>query len=301
MNLAADRARRYNPRMLPRFAYSTNAFTRTDLGAAIDAIARLGFAGIEVLADAPHLVPGQTDAAAARALGARVRAAGLAISNVNINTARVLDGATAGDGPGPTLVEADGARRAARLQYVVQALECAGELGAAAASITSGPLPAGADAGVARRLFLDALPPILERARALGLRVGIEYEPDFVVGTAETLAQVLAAAAAPELGANLDLGHAQVVGDAPEAAIRRFAGRTWNMHVEDIRGRVHHHLVPGDGDLDFAAVRRALAETGYGGFLTLELYTCADAPVEAGRRGLAALRRLLGGDPGASE
>lgn len=276
--------------MTHRFAYSSNAFTRTDLASAIEAIARLGYAGIEVLADAPHLDPARVASRDAEEIGRRIRAAGLAVANVNVNTARALEPAGAADGPGPTLVAQDPARRHARLEYILEAMERAAALGARCVSITSGPLDPGADPAAAGHRFVAALTPILDRAHALDLEVGIEYEPGFVVGDAASLRAVLDAVRSPRLGANLDLGHAQVVGDAPERAIRDLAGRIWNLHIEDIRGRVHHHLVPGDGDIDFAAIRRALAAAGYDRYLTVELYTCADAPVEAGRRALAALR-----------
>ena len=65
------------------------------------------------------------------------------------------------------------------------------------------------------------------------------------------------------------------------------------MHVEDIKGRIHDHLIPGLGDIDFAAAVAALRESGYDGFLTLELYPYKQQPGEAGRRGLARLRSLL--------
>ena len=66
--------------------------------------------------------------------------------------------------------------------------------------------------------------------------------------------------------------------------------------MEDIRGAKHYHLVPGDGDLPFARYFNALRGIGYDGFLTLELYTCLDAPVEAGQRSLQFLTPLLADD-----
>jgi hypothetical protein len=48
------------PVMAYRLAYSTNAYTRFQLPEAIRRIARLGFDGLEILADAPHLLPDWT-------------------------------------------------------------------------------------------------------------------------------------------------------------------------------------------------------------------------------------------------
>jgi sugar phosphate isomerase/epimerase len=64
--------------------------------------------------------------------------------------------------------------------------------------------------------------------------------------------------------------------------------------VEDIAAtRLHHHLIPGKGALDFRGILRAIRKSGYEGDLSLELYTYPDTPVEAGRETLTYLRPLF--------
>ena len=41
-----------------KLGYSTNAFVKYPLFDAIDLIAKLGFGGVEIMADRPHLSPG---------------------------------------------------------------------------------------------------------------------------------------------------------------------------------------------------------------------------------------------------
>ncbi|NUN48776.1 MAG: sugar phosphate isomerase/epimerase [Candidatus Brocadiae bacterium] len=158
------------------------------------------------------------------------------------------------------------------------------------ASVTTGPARRGAWRGA-----MDALARLADTARRLGLRLGIEYEPGFLIGDVKTLLRAWRDVRHPALGANLDLGHARVAGENLPRTIALCAGRTWNVHVEDIRGRVHHHLPVGEGDMPWAAIARGLRASGYGGFLTVELYTCDRNPVSAGRRSLAALRRHFPG------
>ncbi len=62
--------------------------------------------------------------------------------------------------------------------------------------------------------------------------------------------------------------------------------------------RVHHHLVPGTGAIDFAEVVAAIRRTGYDGWLTVELYPYIDDPDAAARRALNVLRPLIAPTPG---
>jgi sugar phosphate isomerase/epimerase len=71
------------------------------------------------------------------------------------------------------------------------------------------------------------------------------------------------------------------------------AGRIWNVHVEDIKGRKHFHLIPGLGDLPFAQYINALRKINYDGYLTVELYSYQEQPEDAGRQALSYLTPLV--------
>ena len=92
---------------------------------------------------------------------------------------------------------------------------------------------------------------------------------------------------------HLDLGHAQCVKEDLAETIESIGPRIWNIHLEDIRKRVHEHLIPGLGDIDFARIRKALDRARYDRFLPLELYLYKDRPGEAGRQGLEKLRPIF--------
>ena len=49
------------PRMID-LAFSTNAFKKNTLEEAIEAIARIGYGGVELMADVPHAYPQNMDA-----------------------------------------------------------------------------------------------------------------------------------------------------------------------------------------------------------------------------------------------
>ena len=75
---------------------------------------------------------------------------------------------------------------------------------------------------------------------------------------------------------------------------RRVAKYIRHFHLEDIAPtRVHQHLIPGDGAIDFDAVMRAIKGIGYDGWLTIELYPYVEDPDEAARRGLKRITEAL--------
>ncbi len=276
-----------------RLAYSTNAYTKWPLERALDDVKAAGFDGVEVLADSPHAFPDDADAGTLRA---QLESLGLGLSNLNGNTSLGLDREGRDpDGFWPSLIDPDAGARRLRIDYVKKVIDLARALGGDAVCTASGRKPKSVGASAAESLLFDSLEAILDHAeRKPKVRVGIEYEPGFFVGNARTLAAVLDQLDHPLLGANLDLGHAHCVKEDLAETIASLGPRIWNIHIEDIKGRKHEHLVPGLGDIDFARVRKALDKARYDRWITLEIYPYKDDPGGAGRRGLAHLRRFFG-------
>ena len=92
-------------------------------------------------------------------------------------------------------------------------------------------------------------------------------------------------------GANLDIGHSQVLGEDIPDSVKLLGDRIWNLHVEDIPGRKHYHLIPGEGTLDWSGLRNALVAIKYERYLTVELYTHTANPVEAAQKSFAFLSK----------
>lgn len=280
-----------------RFAFSTNAYTKRSLQEAVWDIARIGYAGVEILADVPHLVPAKTSLRDVSALRKHLEACGIPAVNLNVNTAHALLSSppSPADHFEPSLTNPDPEARKLRIGTTLRALEIAADLPCPSVSVTAGRRTPEA-IQVQRDRLRMSLEPILKRADALGINVGIEYEPDLVIERGAELVSFLAELPHPRLGANLDLGHAWVVSDDLAVVIPALKGRIWNCHIEDIKDRVHYHLIPGEGNLDFAAVRKALEGIGYDGFLTAELYPYVDRPTYAAEKALGFLRERFGGD-----
>ncbi len=127
-----------------------------------------------------------------------------------------------------------------------------------------------------------------------GVLLLIEPEPGLLLETTDQYLEVAERLNAPSIGLNFDVGHAYCVREHLTQAIAKLAPHIRHYHLEDIAAtRVHHHLVPGTGAIDFAEVIAAIRQTSYNGWLTVELYPFQDNPDAAARRALEVLQPLL--------
>jgi sugar phosphate isomerase/epimerase len=136
---------------------------------------------------------------------------------------------------------------------------------------------------------------VLAMADREEMDVGIECEPGLFLEYVAELRDWIDRLGHPRLGANLDVGHCQVMGESVPAAVELLGDRIWNLHVEDIPGRKHYHLIPGEGTMDWQGLKSALRAVDYRRFLTVELYTHTENPQLAAEKSFAFLNGLLEG------
>jgi sugar phosphate isomerase/epimerase len=278
-------------------AFSTNAYTEYSLPEAVERIADHGYAGVELLGDKPHAYFPEFDRKAQREVEDALDDTGLAVSNVNGNTATgYYSDASPEAFFEPSLITADDEHREFRIEYTKRALDLAADTGAPAACVATGrPLPGHLPEEAYENLF-DSLDEALDHAESLGVDLGIEFEPELLVENTDEVLELVDDVGRDSLGVNLDTGHAAVYGDDPAEAVRRCAGHLTGVHLEDIVGGVrgkHYHRIPGEGDIDFRAIFDALDDVGYDGFATLELYTYPHEPDRAAREAYEELSQYL--------
>lgn len=87
--------------------------------------------------------------------------------------------------------------------------------------------------------------------------------------TAEKLAAFIDEIGSPWVNSYFDIGNHQKYGNPPDW-IRTLGNRIAKIHVKDW-GKKGGFCKIGDGDVDWAAVRKALAEIGYAGWATAEV------------------------------
>jgi sugar phosphate isomerase/epimerase len=267
-----------------RLAFSTNAFKKNTLTEAIGAIAAIGYTGVELMADVPHAHPASFGADQRAALHAQVKSLGIAISNVNGFTHFAR-----GDTYHPTWIEDDVEKRKLRIAHTIGCVELTGEFGANTLSLQPGGPQIGTSItrAVAGQRFAEGLREVLPSARQHSVILAIEPEPGLFI---ETAAEYLSFKNEffpdePLIKMNCDVGHLFCVSEDPAAVIRKMPEQIAHVHLEDIgSNRVHQHLTPGKGVINFKSIFGALDSIGYTGWVTVELY-----PYETTAAGVAKL------------
>jgi sugar phosphate isomerase/epimerase len=277
-----------------RLAFSSNAYLKHPFDETASRIAAIGYDGLELLADVPHAWPAGLLGVQKQAILQTMERTGLAFSNIN---AFMMNAINDHRQPywHPSFIEPEPHYRQVRIDHTKRALDLCAELGAP--HITTepgGPLAPGQSRQAAINLFVEALKPLAEHAQKLGVLLLIEPEPELLLETTDHYLEVAERLGAPSIGLNFDVGHAFCVREDLPRAIAKLAPHIRHYHLEDIASsRVHHHLVPGTGAIDFRAVVSAIRGTGYDGWLTVELYPFLDDPDTAARQALDVLRPLV--------
>jgi sugar phosphate isomerase/epimerase len=251
------------------FALSTHLFhgerlTRTHLEAVRDA----GFTDIEVFATRTHV--DYSDERAVAALGDWLAGLGLAAGSMH---APIFASFTAGEWGRPySNASPDRARRQEAVGETARALAACRALGSEYLVLHLGvPTEApGAGSDNDRRAVQHSLEEIAELAAASGVRLALEVIPNPLSTPDALLDSLEGDLDLGQTGICLDVGHAHILGGAPEA-VETLAGHILTTHVHDNRTVSDDHLVPFAGTIDWPATLTALWKVGYTGRLVFEV------------------------------
>jgi len=269
--------------------YSTNAFVKFTLAESIDKIAALGFAGVEIMGDRPHLYPPDYDEAAVDGLKKLLAARRLKVTNINSFTLFAV-----GDTYLPSWIDPDPARRQLRIDHTLDCLKMASALGCANISVPPGGPPGGAKREKDMALFHRVIEAVAPEAERRNVRILVEPEPALLIENSGQFLEFIRGVGSEAVGINFDIGHFFCAGEDPRRAFELLFEWVGHVHLEDIAAsREHNHLIPGYGAIDLRGVFAAMKRLGYSGDISLELYPYVDAPEAAGKESLEVLRPLL--------
>jgi len=152
-------------------------------------------------------------------------------------------------------------------------------------------------------VFLDRLGRLGDWMAGEGVRIAFHHHMGTVIETAAEIGRLLSGTP-DSVGLLLDTGHLAFAGADPAAVARRWAHRVNHVLARALRERWSFldavvagvYTVPGDGQVDFAAALRPLAEAGYAGWLVVEAEQdpARAHPLTYARAGCAHLRAAAG-------
>lgn len=124
------------------------------------------------------------------------------------------------------------------------------------------------------------LGPVVKRAEEAGITLVIENIQD---ARPETRRAMVESFASEAIALSIDTGHAQLarrMSGAPpvEDFVRDAGDGLAHVHIQDVDGHADRHWAPGEGEIEWTAVFRALADCRSAPHLVLELRDTAHIP-----------------------
>ena len=269
--------------------YSTNAFVKFSVFEAVEKIGRLGFRGVEIMCDRPHLYPPDYGEENLTRLKTLIDDKGLKVTNLNSFTLFAV-----GDTYLPSWIEPREERREIRIQHTLQCLKVADFFGCKNISVPPGGPVGEISREKAMTLFHLGLERVAPLAQELDIKILVEPEPELLMENTKEFKEFIVDVKSPAIGVNFDIGHFFCAGEDPIGAFEELFEWIGHIHLEDIAAsRAHNHLILGHGAIQFQKVFKTMINLGYEGDVSLELYPYVDTPEEAGRESLEYLQTLL--------
>jgi sugar phosphate isomerase/epimerase len=266
-----------------RYAICNETFEGWDHARVCRTVAQLGYQGLEM---APFtLAPRITDVTAEqrRRLRGEAEQHGLEIIGLHWLLAKT---------EGFQLTSPDAQVRQATADYLVELARCCRDLGGTILVFGS-PAQRRIPAGASREQASDWAVDTFRRATAgiadTGTRVCLEPlsppEADFMNTAAEAVA-ILDRLASPNFALHLDVKAMATEAEPATELIRKHVRRLGHFHANDPNRRG-----PGFGDTDFVPIFRALRESGYTGWVSVEVFDYSPDPETIARESIRYMRQ----------
>lgn len=237
-------------------------------------VAAAGYAGIEVWG--PHVDRWVAEGGRPAELAQRLSDLGLAVPMVSAYYDLVRD--------------PEGSVETAR-----RTLDYCGALGSPLMRMfTRGGNSADASIGVWRAV-VAGLRRLCAMAAERGVDLALETHDGHLHDTTDSTLRLIRQVGMPNLGVNLDICNLFVRGEDTVAALKRFEPYLRILHLKNSRfedGEWQSGIPLGEGAMDYGVFLRALAETRYGGYVSIEWF--GPDPDGAAVSELAYLRTVLG-------
>jgi len=275
-----------------KLAFSTNAFKKYSLEDSIKTIADIGYDGVEILCDIPHAYPDNLGEKKIQSIIDCVSNCNIQISNLNAFTLYAIT-----DVYHPSWIENEKELRQLRIQHTINCIYLAKKLRSKNLSTEpGGPIDRNTNNKIhhLEKLFLEGLNSAAAVAEEERVTILVEPEPNLLIENSKQFLNFIRNVPSPFVKLNFDIGHFYCVREDPVKLINDLSEYIVHFHLADIAdNRVHNHLLPGKGSIDFRSVFKAMDDIGYEGFVTVELYPYQDNPAYAAEMAYKYLKSII--------
>lgn len=251
----------------PRLSFNATTLRDFDIKQAVRLIRNAGYEGVEIALNDTHLHPLTSSREEVLEVKQICADIGLEIACIAAGGPTLL-----GEEPyEPSMISADKSARARRLDVYKKSIELAQLIGCPIVNINSGMLAGKVSEKQARAWVMEGVESLLSGLGA-NTSLVIEPEPGFFIGTTDKAIALLRDLDSPKVRLNLDIGHVFCSEEDGYNQVTKALPYTRHIHIEDIKDRIHHHEIPGEGDIDFATIMQSIRDAGYPYFISVELH-----------------------------
>jgi fructoselysine 3-epimerase len=225
----------------------------------IKRIARIGYDGIEIGAAAPHAYP-------AHLSKERRKEIKKMLDDNNLPVSSMLP--APGGGPGFNVASPLPEERAGAVEQYKEVVELCSDLGGSTVMYIAGWQIYGTTRVQAWDWSREALNEVAKTARDRGVTIVIEPTPtdSNLIESCDDAIELMEQVAAPNVKLMFDTQHAYYRNEVPTDYVYRMGKNLRHVHLSEFgRG------APGTGPGDFVGLVAALRETGYDGYLAMEI------------------------------
>jgi sugar phosphate isomerase/epimerase len=272
-----------------KLAFSSNAYTNFSLVNSIVDTAKIGYKGIEIMCDRPHAFPLPLEAHKITEIKNELTNNNIQISNLNAFTLFGI-----GDTYHPSWIEENSDYRKIRLAHTIECIKLASQLDAKNISIEpGGPMENPNNREKYLKIFIDGVKEVLPFAEKQKVKILVEPEPGLLLENSIDFLKFIKNFDSEYIGINFDIGHFVCVKEDPSQLVFELENYIHHFHLADIKNRVHNHLIPGLGSINFKKIIESIKEIGFDGFITVELYPYKVNPYGAALKSFEYLNEIL--------
>ena len=271
-----------------KFAFSTNAYREYSLEESILSIKNAGYSALEIMCDTPHAYPPLKDERINK-IKENLENNEMSISNLNGFMLCAIQ-----DFHHPSWIEDSSEFRNKRIEHTKNCIILADRLNAKTVSTEPGGPIIGMPKENDLTMFengINELIPLLEKTE---VKLLIEPEPKMLIENSDQFLEFMKRIDSKWVRLNFDIGHFYCVNEDPAELILKLYRYIEHIHLEDIsKERVHNHLIPGQGAINFKKIFSNVEKIGYDGFITIELYPYLKEPEKAANTALNYMKSMI--------